>query len=287
MIAIARTTNPSRGPRGSQRVFSFRRSVLSVLSVQDRRSAQQGEMNHAMVRSRHRLRLRDLQPRTVMRRRVEGMEGKEGMEGMKGWLGWRVWFDRLASACYHLPPNSPQVSRPARGIRNLPATGDGPSMQGEKITREGGRLRVPDHPVIPFIEGDGVGPDIWAASVRVFDAAVEKAYGGRRSIVWKEVLAGEKAFAKTGTHLPEETLTVVRDHRVAIKGPLTTPVGGGIRSLNVAIRQKLDLYACIRPIRYFHGVGSPLKTPEKVDFVIFRENTEDVYAGIEWASGSK
>ncbi len=159
--------------------------------------------------------------------------------------------------------------------------------QGEKISKQGGRLHVPDHPIIPFVEGDGIGPDIWAASVRVFDAAVAKSYGGKRSIVWKEVLAGEKAFAKTGSPLPEETLAVVRDHHVAIKGPLTTPVGGGIRSLNVAIRQKLDLYACVRPVRWFQGVGSPVKSPEKVDFVIFRENTEDVYAGIEWKSGSK
>ena len=159
--------------------------------------------------------------------------------------------------------------------------------QGEKITRQDGRLRVPDHPIIPYIEGDGVGPDIWSASVRVFDAAVAKAYGGKRAIVWKEVLAGEKAFKRTRSPLPEETLAAAREHRVAIKGPLTTPVGGGIRSLNVAIRQKLDLYACVRPVRYFHGVGAPVKHPEKVDFVIFRENTEDVYAGIEWKSGSK
>src|SRR6059036_1674550 len=156
---------------------------------------------------------------------------------------------------------------------------------GEKITRTD-RLNVPDQPIIPFIQGDGVGPDIWAASVRVFDAAVEKAYGGRRSIVWKEVLAGERAFGKTGTPLPEETLDVVREHRVAIKGPLTTPVGGGIRSLNVAIRQKLDLYACIRPVRHIAGVPAPVKQPGKLDVVIFRENIEDVYAGIEYKAES-
>src|SRR5437867_8452427 len=158
---------------------------------------------------------------------------------------------------------------------------------GAKIEFRDGHWIVPDHPIIPFIEGDGTGPDIWRAASKVFDAAVSKTSGGKRSIVWREVLAGAKSFNQNGSWLPEETLDVVREHRVAIKGPLTTPVGGGIRSLNVAIRQKLDLYACIRPIRYFHGVGSPLKTPEKVDFVIFRENTEDVYAGIEWASGSK
>jgi isocitrate dehydrogenase len=156
----------------------------------------------------------------------------------------------------------------------------------EKITKQAGRLVVPDAPVIPFIEGDGTGPDIWYASQMVFDAAVEKAYGGQRRLVWREVLAGEKAFERTGNWLPDETLDVIRDHLVAIKGPLTTPVGGGIRSLNVALRQILDLYACVRPVRYFAGVPSPVREPEKVDMVIFRENTEDIYAGIEWAGGT-
>ena len=143
-------------------------------------------------------------------------------------------------------------------------------------------LSVPDHPIIPFIEGDGTGPDIWAASVRVFDAAVGKAYGGKRSIAWKEVLAGEKAFNEIGSWLPDETLEVFKTQLVGIKGPLTTPVGGGIRSLNVALRQILDLYVCLRPVRYFLGVPSPVKKPEDVDIVIFRENSEDIYAGVEW-----
>ena len=156
----------------------------------------------------------------------------------------------------------------------------------DKITISNGRLNVPDQPVIPFIEGDGIGPDIWASAVRVLDAAVEKAYGGDRKIQWKEVYAGEKAFNLTGEWLPEATLEAVRDYLVAIKGPLTTPVGGGIRSLNVALRQKLDLYTCLRPVRWFDGVPSPFKQPELVDMVIFRENTEDIYAGIEWMSGS-
>jgi isocitrate dehydrogenase len=151
---------------------------------------------------------------------------------------------------------------------------------------ENGALRVPDHPIIPFIEGDGTGPDIWRASRRVLEAAVEKAYGTRRSIVWYEVLAGEKAKSLADNWLPEETLEVIRTHLVAIKGPLTTPVGGGIRSLNVSLRQQLDLYACLRPIRWFHGVPSPVKRPDQVDMVIFRENTEDIYAGIEWEAGT-
>ena len=142
-------------------------------------------------------------------------------------------------------------------------------------------LQVPNDPIIPFIEGDGTGPDIWAAAVRVFDAAVEKAYGGQRRLVWKEVLAGEKAYNETGSWLPDETVDAFREHLVGIKGPLTTPVGGGIRSLNVALRQTLDLYACVRPVRWFKGVPSPVKQPELVDMVIFRENTEDVYAGKE------
>jgi isocitrate dehydrogenase len=159
-------------------------------------------------------------------------------------------------------------------------------MTGERITNQYGKITVPDFPIIPFIEGDGTGPDIWAASVRVLDAAVEKAYQGRRKIVWKEVYAGEKAFNRTGKWLPEETLDTIHDHLVAIKGPLTTPVGGGIRSLNVALRQILDLYVCLRPVRYYKGVPSPVKRPETTDMVIFRENSEDIYAGIEWMTGT-
>jgi isocitrate dehydrogenase len=155
-----------------------------------------------------------------------------------------------------------------------------------RITISNGRLHVPDKPVIPYIEGDGTGPDIWRASVRVFDAAVEKAYGGKRRVQWKEVLAGEKSFTQLRNWLPDETLEAFRTYLVGIKGPLTTPVGGGIRSLNVALRQILDLYVCLRPVRWFKGVPSPVKHPEKVDMVIFRENTEDIYAGIEFASGS-
>ncbi len=158
-------------------------------------------------------------------------------------------------------------------------------MEGKKISMTAGRLQVPDFPVIPFIEGDGTGPDIWRASVKVFDAAVEKAYTGKRRIIWKEVLAGEKAFGQTGSWLPEETLQAFRDHVVGIKGPLTTPIGGGIRSLNVALRQELDLYVCLRPVRYFDGVPSPVRHPEWVDMHIFRENTEDIYAGIEYMHG--
>ena len=165
----------------------------------------------------------------------------------------------------------PQESRP-------PTTGQpiAPDPQGG--------LRVPDRPILPFIEGDGTGPDIWAASVRVFDAAVEKAYGGAREIAWFEVLAGQKAFDETGEWLPDATLKAFRDYRVGIKGPLTTPVGGGIRSLNVALRQILDLYVCLRPVRWYPGVPSPVKRPEDVDMVIFRENSEDIYAGVEWAA---
>lgn len=159
-------------------------------------------------------------------------------------------------------------------------------MSGQKITINNRVLSVPDNPVIPFIEGDGIGADIWAASVRVFDAAVEKAYNGQRKIEWKEVLAGQKAYDKTGEWLPEATLEAIEKYLVAIKGPLTTPVGGGIRSLNVALRQKLDLYACVRPVRWFPGVPSPVKEPENVDMTIFRENTEDIYAGIEYLAGT-
>jgi isocitrate dehydrogenase len=159
-------------------------------------------------------------------------------------------------------------------------------MEASKIRLQQGRLEVPDEPIIPFIEGDGTGPDIWAASVRVIDAAVRKAYGGARRIAWKEVLAGEKAHTRSGDWLPDETVKAIEEHLVAIKGPLTTPVGGGIRSLNVALRQKLDLYVCLRPVRWFEGVPSPVKHPERVNMVIFRENTEDVYAGLELAEGS-
>jgi isocitrate dehydrogenase len=156
-----------------------------------------------------------------------------------------------------------------------------------RIEMVGGRLQVPNEPIIPFIEGDGTGPDIWAASVRVLDAAVAKAYGTERKIHWHEVLAGEKAFNQTGNWLPDETLDAFRSHLVGIKGPLTTPVGGGIRSLNVALRQELDLFVCLRPVRWFQGVPSPVKEPNKVDMVIFRENTEDIYAGIEYAGGTE
>ena len=164
-----------------------------------------------------------------------------------------------------------------------------PPADGREITwhADQDRLDVPDRPIIPFIEGDGTGPDIWRATRRVLDGAVEKIYGGARSIAWFEVLAGEKAFNQKGEWLPEDTLEAIRLYRVAIKGPLTTPVGGGIRSLNVALRQILDLYACVRPVRYFAGVPSPVKEPQKVDMVIFRENIEDVYAGIEWPAGSE
>ena len=157
---------------------------------------------------------------------------------------------------------------------------------GQAITISGGKLNVPDQPVVPFIEGDGTGPDIWRASVRVFDAAVQRAYGGKRKIAWMEVYAGEKSFKQFNNWLPDDTVEAFRHFLVGIKGPLTTPVGGGIRSLNVALRQMLDLYVCLRPVRYFTGVPSPVKHPEKVDMVIFRENTEDIYAGIEYAAGT-
>jgi isocitrate dehydrogenase len=158
---------------------------------------------------------------------------------------------------------------------------------GEKITLGQGKLKVPDRPIVPFIEGDGTGPDIWRASVRVMDAAVEKAYGGKRKIAWMEVYAGEKSFKQFNTWLPDETVQAFREFLVGIKGPLTTPIGGGIRSLNVALRQMLDLYVCLRPVRWFKGVPSPVKKPDKVDMVIFRENTEDIYAGIEFEQGSE
>jgi isocitrate dehydrogenase len=162
-----------------------------------------------------------------------------------------------------------------------------PPAKGSLITMQGGKLAVPDDPIIPFIEGDGIGPDIWRASVRVFDAAVAKAYGGKRRITWFEVLAGEKAKNAVDNWLPDDTIKAIRHHLVAIKGPLTTPVGGGIRSLNVALRQLLDLYACVRPVRWFQGVPSPVKRPELVDMIIYRENTEDIYAGIEWQAGTE
>ncbi len=161
-----------------------------------------------------------------------------------------------------------------------------PPAKGARITIQSGKLSVPDQPILPFIEGDGTGPDIWRASKRVLDAAVQTAYGGKRQIQWMEVYAGEKAYKHFSTWLPDETVTAFRDYLVGIKGPLTTPIGGGIRSLNVALRQLLDLYVCLRPVRWFQGVPSPVKHPESVDMVIFRENTEDVYAGIEFEAGS-
>ena len=161
-----------------------------------------------------------------------------------------------------------------------------PPAHGGKISIHAGKLSVPDQPIIPFIRGDGTGPDIWSASERVLDAAVEKAYAGKRKLVWFEVFAGETAKNKFDNWLPDDTLTAFREYLVGIKGPLTTPVGGGIRSLNVALRQILDLYVCLRPVQYFSGVPSPVKHPEKVDMVIFRENTEDIYAGIEYAAGT-
>ena len=157
---------------------------------------------------------------------------------------------------------------------------------GERIKVSEGRLLVPDQPIIPFIEGDGIGPDIWGATRPVLDGAVDRAFAGSRRIEWKEVLAGEKAFEKAGEWLPQSTVDQISEHVVAIKGPLTTPVGGGIRSLNVTLRQVLDLFACVRPCRYLRGVPSPVREPQRLDVVIFRENTEDVYAGVEWASGS-
>jgi len=159
-------------------------------------------------------------------------------------------------------------------------------MRPEKIIKERDGLKVPDNPIIPFIEGDGIGPDIWAAAVRVFDAAVEKAYNGKRKIAWKEIFAGQKSYNLNGEWLPQKTLDIIREYLIAIKGPLTTPVGGGIRSLNVALRQKLDLYVCLRPVRYFKGISSPVKRPELTNMVIFRENSEDIYAGIEWMTGT-
>ncbi|HJL80447.1 MAG TPA: isocitrate/isopropylmalate family dehydrogenase, partial [Gammaproteobacteria bacterium] len=161
------------------------------------------------------------------------------------------------------------------------------SQNGSKIQMDNGKLHVPNDPIIPFIEGDGIGPDIWRASVRVFDAAVEKAYQGERKIHWIEVYAGEKAFNKFNDWLPDDTVDKCREYLVSIKGPLTTPIGGGMRSLNVALRQLLDLYVCLRPVRWYQGVPSPVTNPENVDMVIFRENTEDIYAGIEFEQGTE
>src|SRR5882724_9625274 len=158
---------------------------------------------------------------------------------------------------------------------------------GGKISINSGKLTVPNNPILPFIRGDGTGPDIWASSVRVFDAAVQRAYGGKRKISWFEVFAGEESFKKFNNWLPDDTVEAFREFLIGIKGPLTTPVGGGIRSLNVALRQMLDLYVCLRPVRWFKGVPSPVKHPEKVDMVIFRENTEDIYAGIEFEAGTE
>ncbi len=162
-----------------------------------------------------------------------------------------------------------------------------PPQGGERITIRNGKLQVPDYPIIPFIEGDGTGPDIWRAAVRIFDAAVQKAYGNRRALKWMEVYAGEKSFKLFNTWLPDETVQAFQEYLVGIKGPLTTPIGGGIRSLNVALRQTLDLYACVRPVRWYHGAPSPVKHPEKVNMVIFRENTEDIYTGVEFEEGSE
>ncbi|MFW5770874.1 MAG: isocitrate/isopropylmalate family dehydrogenase, partial [Spirochaetota bacterium] len=159
-------------------------------------------------------------------------------------------------------------------------------MSAEKVTYENGKITTPDNPILLFIEGDGTGPDIWKATRLVLDAAVEKTYGGKRKIEWKEILAGEKSYNQTGKWLPEETVEMIKEYKVAIKGPLTTPVGGGIRSINVALRHQLKLYSCVRPVRYMKGVPSPLKKPELVDMVIFRENMEDLYAGIEWQQGT-
>ncbi|HEU5452155.1 MAG TPA: isocitrate/isopropylmalate family dehydrogenase, partial [Terriglobales bacterium] len=169
----------------------------------------------------------------------------------------------------------------AASYNNLPV----PTDKGQKITYKDGKYTIPDRPIIPFIEGDGTGRDIWKASVRVFDAAVEKAYGGKRQVIWYEIFAGEKAMAKFNSWLPDDSVDAMKELRVGIKGPLTTPVGGGIRSLNVALRQILDLYACVRPVKYY-GAPSPVKHPERMNVMIYRENTEDVYAGIEWQEGT-
>src|SRR5215208_3779145 len=186
---------------------------------------------------------------------------------------------RVAFAGYAHPSQRVRIGMASYRFASRPS-------QGEAIAFAQNALSVPNHPVIPYVEGDGTGPDIWRASVRVFDAAIEKAYGGERKVSWMKVYAGEESHTKHGEWLPDETLEAFKEFRVSIKGPLSTPVGGGIRSLNVTLRQVLDLYGCIRPVRYFEGVGNPMKEPEKLNVVIFRENTEDVYAGIEWKAGS-
>ena len=195
-----------------------------------------------------------------------------------------------ASSSVRPPKNRSSTSRPWRSLWAdsswSAASTSTTSASAGRGHPDRGKLQVPDDPVIPYVEGDGTGRDIWRASQRVFDAAVEKAYQGKRRIVWKEVLAGEKAFNQTGQWMPEETMAAFRECLVGIKGPLGTPIGGGIRSLNVALRQDLDLYVCLRPVRWFQGVPSPVKRPQDVDMVIFRENTEDIYAGVEWAAGT-
>jgi isocitrate dehydrogenase len=182
----------------------------------------------------------------------------------------------------------PEIGDDSNRRRKMAGTYNGVAIpaDGKKIGYAAGKYDVPDNPIIPFIEGDGTGRDIWKASLRVFNAAVEKAYKGKRRVAWYEVFAGEKAKSKFDNWLPDDTVDAIREFRVAIKGPLTTPVGGGIRSLNVALRQILDLYCCVRPVKYYKGVPSPVKHPERMDVVIFRENTEDVYAGIEWEQGT-
>ena len=213
--------------------------------------------------------------------------------------GWLKFGDTIHNA-NHIPASSIIATRDLQvvastmticegdHIKPMQATYNGLKLpqDGQPIKYANGQFEVPDHPIIPYIEGDGTGRDIWKASERVFDAAVEKAYGGKRAIRWFEIFAGEKAFRHFGAWLPDDTVAAARDLRVSIKGPLTTPVGGGIRSLNVALRQLLDLYACVRPVKYYQGVPSPVKHPERVDIIIFRENTEDVYAGIEFKEGS-
>src|ERR1700674_1301752 len=193
----------------------------------------------------------------------------------------------LAAGCAILSHSRHCSDNPQRNIVMKPSyNGRAIPSDGQAIQYVGGKFIIPDRPIIPFIEGDGTGRDIWKASQRVFDAAVNLVYGGKRKIAWFEVFAGEKAYNEFKQWLPDETVEAVRDFRISIKGPLTTPVGGGIRSLNVALRQILDLYACVRPVRYYAGVPSPVKNPERMNLVIFRENTEDVYAGIEWQAGT-
>jgi isocitrate dehydrogenase len=203
---------------------------------------------------------------------------------MRGMLRRNGRMDRDFHKLFHRFCEQPVT--PKRGRDLMPTTTFKAPTTGTAITRKAGRLVVPDDPIIPFIEGDGTGPDIWRASVRVLDAAVAKAYSGKRKIAWVEVFAGEKSNEKFNSWLPDDTVEAFREYYVGIKGPLTTPVGGGIRSLNVALRQLLDLYVCLRPVRWYHGVPSPVKHPEKIDMVIFRENTEDIYAGIEYQAGT-